>query len=165
VWFPGFGWQSFDPTAVVPLASPAPGTVALDDIGHALKRIPIVPVAGALFSLALAAAFVQWRRSRPLTWAERIARSAERAGRRAGRPRRPHETFGEYVTTLDDLTGGGSKAWRQLAVPVDASAYGGHDPTPEVQRQMVTRARRLRVGRHRDRDQNQDRDRDLHPVA
>jgi hypothetical protein len=46
-----------------------------------------------------------------------------------------------------------------LAEPVEASAYGGHDPTPEAQRQMVRRARRLRVVRHRDVD------RDLHPVA
>jgi transglutaminase-like putative cysteine protease len=163
VWFPGFGWQSFDPTAVVPLAAPAPGTVALDDIGHALKRIPLVPVASALFVLALAGAVVHWRRSRPLTWAERIARSAERAGRRAGRPRRPYETFGEYAITLDDLTGGGSEAWRELAVPVEASAYGGHDPTPDAQRHMIGRAKRLRVGRGRTR--SQDRDRDLHPVA
>jgi Transglutaminase-like superfamily/Domain of unknown function (DUF4129) len=165
VWFPGFGWQSFDPTAVVPLASPAPGTVALDDIGRALTRIPIVPVAGALLGLALVAAFLHWRRSRPLTWAERIARSAERVGRRAGRPRRPQETFGEYATTLDDLTGSGSVAWRELAVPVEASAYGGHDPTPNAQRQMVLRARRLRVRRPRLRDRDADRDPDLHPVA
>ena len=161
VWFPGFGWQSFDPTAVVPLANPAPGTVALDDISHALRRIPIVPIAGALLSLALVAIFLRWLRSRPSTWAERIARSAERAGRRAGRPRRPHETFSEYATTLDDLSGTGSEAWRDLAVPVEASAYGGHDPTPEAQRDMVRRARRLRVGRRRVRDE----DRDLHPVA
>ena len=173
VWFPGFGWQSFDPTAVVPLASPAPGTVALDDIGHALKRIPIVPVTGVLLGLALMATFLHWRRTRPLTWAERIARSAERAGRRAGRPRRPQETFGEYATTLDHLTGSGSEAWRELAVPVEASAYGGDDPTPEAQRQMVLRARRLRARRPRPREQDPDAqnrdqdqlDRDQHPVA
>jgi transglutaminase-like putative cysteine protease len=159
VWFPGFGWQSFDPTAVVPAANPDPGTAALDDIGHALGRIPLAPVAGALLCLALVATFLHWRRARPLTWAERIARSAERAGRRSGRPRRPYETFSEYATTLDDLTGSGSEAWRDLAEPVEASVYGGHDPTPEAQRQMVRRARRLRVGRHRDED------RDLHPVA
>jgi len=167
VWFPGFGWQSFDPTASVPLANPAPGTVALDDIGHAFRRIPIVPVVSALLALVLVATFVHWRRSRPPTWAERMARIAERAGRRAGRPRRPHETFSEYATTLDDLTGTGSETWRELAVPVEASAYGGHDPTPEAQRRMAQRARRLRVGRRRVRRQDPGREpeRDLHPVA
>jgi hypothetical protein len=122
-----------------------------------------VPVAGALLTFGLVATFLRWRRSRPLTWAQRIAWSAERAGRRAGRPRRPHETFSEYATTLDDLAGSGSGAWRALAEPVEASAYGGHDPTPEAQRQMVRRARRLRMGRHR--DEERDEDRDLHPVA
>ena len=28
VWFPGYGWQSFDPTADVPLANPSPGSGA-----------------------------------------------------------------------------------------------------------------------------------------
>ena len=27
VWFPGYGWQNFDPTAHVPLANPSPGSV------------------------------------------------------------------------------------------------------------------------------------------
>ena len=27
VWFPGYGWQNFDPTADVPLANPTPGSV------------------------------------------------------------------------------------------------------------------------------------------
>jgi transglutaminase-like putative cysteine protease len=165
VWFPGYGWQSFDPTAVVPLASPAPGTVALDDIGRALKRVPLAPVLLGLLGLGLVASLAHWRRRRPQTWPEQMARRAERAGRRAGRPRRPHETLGEYATTLDDLTGDGSAAWRQLAASAEASAYGGQDPSPEDQRQMITRARRLRVGHHRDPDRDPDPDRDLHPVA
>ncbi len=41
VWFPGFGWQSFDPTAVVPLANPSPGTTALHDLGAALGTSPL----------------------------------------------------------------------------------------------------------------------------
>jgi hypothetical protein len=159
VWFPGFGWQSFDPTAVVPLANPAPGTAALGYIGRALRRIPIAPVAGALLAFALVAAFWHRRRARPRTWAERVAWSAERAGRRAGRPRRADETFSEYATMLDELRGSGSGAWRELAEPVEASAYGGHHPTPDAQRHMVRRARRLGAGRHRHED------RDLHPVA
>src|SRR6202035_437352 len=60
VWFPGFGWQSFDPTAVVPAANPAPGVTALDDIGHALGHVPPGPVAAALFVAALAAVGLRW---------------------------------------------------------------------------------------------------------
>jgi transglutaminase-like putative cysteine protease len=36
VWFPGYGWQSFDPTAVVPLANPSPGATALHDLAATL---------------------------------------------------------------------------------------------------------------------------------
>jgi hypothetical protein len=149
VWFPGYGWQNFDPTAVVPLANPAPGAAALTDIGHALRRIPRVPVAGALLGVTLVVALRRWRQARPRTWTERIALSAERAGRRAGRPRRADETFLDYATTLDDLMGEGSAAWRDLAAPVEASAYGGQDPDPDVRRNLVRRAKGLRVPRHR----------------
>ena len=43
VWFPGAGWQSFDPTAQVPLAPPDPGAVLLSDVGHAIADLPWVP--------------------------------------------------------------------------------------------------------------------------
>ncbi|HEV2361922.1 MAG TPA: transglutaminaseTgpA domain-containing protein, partial [Acidimicrobiales bacterium] len=47
VWFPGFGWQSFDPTADVPLAPPDPGAILLHDLWHRLASLPwlvILPV-------------------------------------------------------------------------------------------------------------------------
>jgi transglutaminase-like putative cysteine protease len=150
VWFPGYGWQNFDPTAAVPLANPAPGGAALRDIGHALARVPLLPVTVVLISAALGAAYLRWRSVRPQTWTERIPRNAERTGRRAGRPRRPDETFAEYAATLDDLIGDRSESWRQLALPVEASAYGGHDPSPQRQHQMVALARRLRRNRRRE---------------
>jgi transglutaminase-like putative cysteine protease len=166
VWFPGYGWQSFDPTAVVPLANPAPGSVALTDIGHALRHIPRVPLAAALGGAAVVAGVRRWRLSRPRTWTERVAWSAERAGRRAGRPRRPDETFIDYATLLDELVGDGSAAWREVAVPVEASVYGGRDPTPDVQRNLVRRARGLRIPRRTTRRRRQpDHSEDLQPVG
>jgi len=149
VWFPGYGWQSFDPTAVVPLANPAPGAAALGDVGAALQRVPLLPTAAVVLTAALAAALVRWRRTRPRTWTERIARSAERAGRRAGRPRQPSETLVHYADVLDALVGRGSAPWGRLATSVEASAYGGHEPPPDSQRQMVGEARRLRRRRPR----------------
>jgi hypothetical protein len=149
VWFPGFGWQSFDPTAVVPPGPPSPGTTALRDVAGALRRIPPVPVAAVLLGACLVAVLVHLRRSRPATWAGRVARGAERAGRRAGRPRRPGETLVEYATGLDDLTGAGSSTWARLATSAEASAYGGLDPAPAAQRAMVAEARRTRVQRAR----------------
>jgi transglutaminase-like putative cysteine protease len=144
VWFPGFGWQSFDPTAVVPLSNPAPGSAALHDVAAALGHVPPVPSSAVLLGALATAGLVHRRRTRPRTWVERVARSAERAGRHAGRHRRPHETFVEYATTLDTLAGDGSSAWRQLAIPVQASAYGGNEPTLATQRLLVTQANHLR---------------------
>ncbi len=94
----------------------------------------------------LGAVLVRWRRSRPRTWAERVARAVERAGRRAGRPRRPAETLGEYAARLDGLSGPGASTWRRLAGSVEASAYGGHDPPPPEQRALVDEARRTPAG-------------------
>jgi len=147
VWFPGFGWQSFDPTAVVPLANPSPGATALHVIGAAIRRIPVVPVSAVVLGAGCGAVLLRWRRARPRTWTESIAKSAERAGRRAGHPRLPAQTLTEYAAILDDMLGDGSRAWRQLAPPVEASVYGSRVISRDAQRQMVLRARHL--GRRR----------------
>jgi protein-glutamine gamma-glutamyltransferase len=144
VWFPGFGWQSFDPTASVPLANPSPGVTALNDIGHALQRVPRVPAVAVLLVAGLFVLFRRWSRTRPRTWIERIARSAERTGRRAGHPRPAHETLFEFATVLDSLSGSASYEWQHVATTVEASAYGGIEPPLETQRDLVARARRLR---------------------
>ena len=145
VWFPGYGWQDFDPTAAVAPSNPSPGATALKDVAAALGRVPWVPVAAVLVGTGVMVLLVRWRRSRPATWAARVAWSAERAGRRAGRPRRPSETLAEYATSLDELAGGGSTTWGRLATSVEASAYGGREPPPDAQRAMEDEARRTRV--------------------
>jgi transglutaminase-like putative cysteine protease len=149
VWFPGSGWQSFDPTAVVPLANPAPGTIALGDIGRALARIPLAPAGSVVLSAALLVGMVRWRRLRPPTWAGRIAGRIERAGRRAGHPRRPNQTLGEYAALLDTVTGSGSATWSTMASVLEASAYGGCEPSPETRRYLNAGTRRTRIGSHR----------------
>lgn len=57
VWFPETGWESFDPTALVPFAGEAnPGTVGGDLIGAAISGIASRPVEiGVLVGLALLA--------------------------------------------------------------------------------------------------------------
>ena len=151
VWIPGFGWQSFDPTAVVPLANPHPGTTALQDLGRALGRVPVLPVGAVLATAVIAVAAVRWRRARPATWAERVVRDVERTGRRAGRPRRPSETFVEYATALDRLAASQPAhpppPWSRLAAAVEASVYGGREPSPQARQQMIATARRTRIPR------------------
>ena len=128
VWFPGYGWQNFDPTAVVPSAPPSPGATALHDLGSGLRRLPLLPVVALMLAGGLAVAVVRWRRVRPTTWAGRLARALERAGRRAGERRRPAETLATYAARLDARAGPDVTTCRRLAAAAEASAYGGHDP-------------------------------------
>jgi transglutaminase-like putative cysteine protease len=149
VWIPGHGWQSFDPTAVVPLANPSPGSTALQSVGRALGQVPPVPFGVAAGAVAVGVAAVRWRRSRPATWAEDMARRIERAGRRAGRPRGPAETIAEYGTALDGLSGNHSDQWRRFASAVQSAGYGGRTPSGEIQRQMLVSVRRTPIARRR----------------
>ena len=144
VWFPGYGWQSFDPTAVVPLANPSPGSTLWHGATAALGRLPWVPIALVLVLSAAVALVVVLRRRRPQTWAEKAARSIESAGRRAGRRRRGNETLTEYASAIDQLAGDRSGTWQALAGIVEASAYGGRHPTPEDDRQILASMRALR---------------------
>ncbi len=93
VWFPGYGWQSFDPTAVVPLANPSPASVLTHDLRDALARVPMVPVAGGVAAAALVVLVVRRRRRRPATWAGSITAELEEAARRAGLAVEPGETL------------------------------------------------------------------------
>ena len=131
-YFAGYGWVSFDPTAVVPSANPSPGGTAVGIAGRFLARLPWVPISAAGGAAALVAGVVMLLRRRraqlQLSPAERAVQRMERAGRKAGRPRRPAETVVEYGTALK----GG---WPDVARAVEASAYGGVDmPEPEWRR-------------------------------
>ena len=146
VWFPGVGWQSFDPTASVPSANPSPGVTALRSVGHALSRVPSAPAAVGVAALAATVLPRRWRRSRPRTWREAVTREMDRAGRRCRRTRAPAETLMEYAAALDvarsrPLPGGG---WEALASAVTSASYGGDEPTLAATRAWVREARRLR---------------------
>ena len=146
VWFPGFGWQSFDPTASVPSSNPSPGATALRAVGHELSRLPPAPAAIGAGALAAALVAGRWRRSRPRTWSDAVLKEMERAGRRCRRPRRPAETLLEYGAALDRASPGAHTAsdWATLASDVSAASYGRGAPSPTAERAMVQEARRLR---------------------
>jgi hypothetical protein len=145
VWFPRYGWTSFDPTADVPLANPSPGATALHDVAHALGRVPWLPVGSALCVAAAASAVIWWWRRRPATWAEAVARRIERRGRRAGRPRSDAETILEYARALEGLSEGPAGAWVELATTVELCAYGGHQLPGHAERELLSLARRTRL--------------------
>ncbi|HEY6473904.1 MAG TPA: DUF3488 and transglutaminase-like domain-containing protein, partial [Acidimicrobiales bacterium] len=128
VWFPGYGWQNFDPTAQVPLANPTPGSVLARSAGHALVRLPWMPIAVVAAVVATGSALVRRRRRRPPTWAHQVAVDLERGGRRFGLHRRIDETLSAWAERLaeaDPRHGDGLSAVSGL---VERYTYGGAEP-------------------------------------
>jgi transglutaminase-like putative cysteine protease len=159
VWWPGVGWQGFDPTAEVPLA-PRDGTSGVGDrLGAVapggLSAMALVVLAGA----AVVAGPRLARRRAPRTWVDDAVTRLDRAGARAGRPRRSSETLLESVEALDRsvLAGAGAPAaGRALSTSAFAEVDG---PTErrvraDAERALATlerSARRMTRARRRDR--------------
>ncbi len=146
VWFPGYGWQSFDPTAVVPLANPTPGDVILHDVGHLLARLPWAPITAGAALIVVAALLVRWRRRSPATWAAAVSRELERAAVRASVPPAPGESLVSVARRLDRRRGppgidDPAVLWASAA---ERAAFGGGEPDRATQQDLVARARRLR---------------------
>lgn len=133
-YIPQAGWQSFDPTAEVPLAPADPGAVLLSDIGNRLDHLPWPPIGGVVGAAAVglgANAASRRRRLRPSRWEQRAALRLERLGHRSGVVRRPAETLAEYAdrlaVSLHLRAGTGtdeSDLVHRIAERISASAYG-----------------------------------------
>jgi transglutaminase-like putative cysteine protease len=138
VWWPGVGWQGFDPTADVPLAPDAGVSTASDRLTAVLPA-----AAGALVLLGAGAVAVAFSPGRRRWWRRRAAPDEatarrrwvagrvtrlERAGRRVGRPRRPDETLIEYARSLEeplaDPSGLTVVAARDAAAVLSQVAFG-----------------------------------------
>jgi hypothetical protein len=145
VWFPGYGWQSFDPTADVPLANPTPGATLARDLGHAVTRIPPVPAAGAAVALVAAVALWRRRRSRPATPAGAVTAALVRVARRCGLEPRPDESLVALATRLDAFgaPGPGESDARTLAETAEAAAFGDRPLSPDAAHRLVVAAARL----------------------
>jgi len=135
VFFPGQGWQSFDPTAYVPLAPADPGAVLLSDLGHLLAGLPWLPIgsAGGLAAAVFARRYViRRRRALPPTWAGRLALRLERAGARSGIARQPAETLTEYSGRLSQATHAvRADDLRRVVEVISAAAYAGREPSAD----------------------------------
>lgn len=114
VYFPGLGWQGFDPTAFVPLSGDTEPDLAGsglasyigDRVGRFMKAAPIVG------GLVLAFAFIgttfvlgtqilqRRRREQARSWADRMFDRLESAGGARGAPRAVGETLREYAERL-----------------------------------------------------------------
>ncbi len=115
VWFPGIGWQAFDPTAQVPLAGDPYSGAAGAGLGRYLRdHLPSVPGglvrAGAIAVAVMVplltlgwlatAAGAARRRRRLRPWPDAMLARLERAGAVRGRTRREGETAARYAEVL-----------------------------------------------------------------
>ncbi len=143
VWFPGYGWQNFDPTANVPLANPTPGSVLATSLGHALGRVPWIPVT-VVVAAAAAVVWVFRRRSRrPATWAHQVAADLATGGARLGLGRRPDETLTAYGRRLSAAAPGPAPGWPRHRTGGTAT-YGGIEPTADQIAAALIVSRRFR---------------------
>ncbi|MGH8989487.1 MAG: transglutaminase domain-containing protein, partial [Acidimicrobiales bacterium] len=101
VWFPGFGWQNFDPTAYVPATNPSPASAIGHDLVAAIRRVPVVPTVVIVSLLVLAELARRLRRRRNRPWRAKVTRELERAARRAQLCAEPGTTLGALAAALD----------------------------------------------------------------
>jgi len=152
VWFPGLGWQIFDPTASVPLAGDGGLAGAGSGLGAFLSaRLPdlgdAVPVllagAGVVALVVGARALVRRRRrrraDRERSWAAAWSEELEALGATVGRPRRESESLREYVLALRPVLP--ARGWSQAVATVEEDAFSGGRAPPgrraEAERVLV----------------------------
>ncbi|MGI8758056.1 MAG: transglutaminaseTgpA domain-containing protein [Acidimicrobiales bacterium] len=138
VYFPGLGWQGFDPTADVPLSDDYEQSF-LASLPKLLRRLGPVAVAVvaaaavAVLVLAGRAGLAWWRRRQARPWVTVFFPRLVRAGGQRGRPRWRHETPAEYLAALStsvlpdprlpDVGGVAPSAeWSGRALPAPARA-------------------------------------------
>jgi len=160
VYFPGVGWQAFDPTAQVPLSGEERADRARQGLGEYLREhLPRPSTAMVVVLVTLAAGLLLAVLWRPLTRLVRRVRAArmarrsrswthmqvlrlERAGRRAGRARQEGETTREYLRALE-RTVVGDRDLDRLADDLDADAFSPAEPDDETRVRVEAAVERL----------------------
>jgi transglutaminase-like putative cysteine protease len=134
IYFPGIGWQPFDPTASVPLAGDA--TTNGSWLQHARNHALELGLVAALLVLLAAGApelierVRRVRARRNTTWAGRGLARLERIGRRAGRPRAPAETPRDYAAALAVYLQ--DERIREVGAVLDADGFSAHGTSPSA---------------------------------
>ncbi len=145
VWFPGVGWQGFDPTASVPLAgestaSPSVFTWVQANIWF-LGVALIVGVAGGFGFRSIRDRFERVGRLRRRSWATRVLDDLERVGAATERPRRRGETPTRYAAALAERLE--CAALVDVGAAIDADAFGPVAVTDEDRRRVEALVRAL----------------------
>jgi len=133
VWFPGVGWQGFDPTASVPLAGEYSNSTAAR-LGRIVKRsIPVLLAIGLVIAAVAGVAMFVRRRRRPRPvkpWVSRFYASVQKEGAKRGRARAPSETPAAYVRALGETVLPHPEL-ELIADVVTAAAYSGREPSEQ----------------------------------
>jgi len=134
VWFPGVGWQAFDPTANVPLSGEYDGSL-LARIWRAIQRLAVTVVlaVAVIAFLVVGVVIRRRRRRREEAWVHRMYQRVEREGRVRGRPRRPSETPQQYLRALSRDALPQPDQLGVVAELVTVAAYGPSELTPDEQ--------------------------------
>jgi transglutaminase-like putative cysteine protease len=152
VWFPGVGWQAFDPTATVPLAGDsgvrAAGSGLVPYLLRHLPRPSAVAIETGLVLGAMVFVFVvarrltAWRRRRRArprrTWADLRLAELEEVGAKLGAPRQPAQTVQEYRRVLE-AAGVPVQPLGRVVTAIEAEAFSGR-PLTDGERERVVAA-------------------------
>lgn len=139
IYFPGIGWQGFDPTAHVPLAGDSQldsaGSGALSYLSSRLhvpgELLAALAIAGGAVGLFFALRSVRGRPRRPVrsrSWASDALARLERLGARRGRPRAPAETTPTYVRALGVLAPEQQQDLEHIGSVLDAAMFASSAP-------------------------------------
>lgn len=149
VYFPGIGWQAFDPTASVPLSGEGQVEQASQGLDDYLRNklpglsTPVIMTVVGLSALLLVIMMIRpvrllmarRRARRGRGWAEVQSERIETLGRRAGRPREPAETLQEYVVALDREIGGDPQLADTVAA-LQRDAFSDEEPDKDARRHV-----------------------------
>jgi len=133
IYFPGIGWQGFDPTASVPLAGEAKSSGSwLADARRNAVPLAILAVLVAIIVAVLpdVLAAMRRRRARQASWSSRTMYRLERVGRKAGRARAPSETPREYAEVLAERLGDGRLV--DVGATLDTALFSAHGAPDEA---------------------------------
>jgi transglutaminase-like putative cysteine protease len=138
IWFPGVGWQGFDPTAAVPLAGEAPAggswlERARADAGR-FAALGGALVAAVAFGPDVRRAVRRARRRRTFAW--RVLRALDRGGHRLGTHREAATTPAAFARDLARRSG--DARWETVGDAWERDTYGPR-PLPPPERAHVER--------------------------
>ena len=143
VWFPGVGWQAFDPTASVPFAGDPFSSSAGAGLASFLKnRLPSIPrwlpsTAAVVVAVGLPLATIGWlavqrrRRQREwaaLPWSAQQLDRLEKVGAVRGRSRRQWESATRYADVLTQSVLPDARL-RTVAALLEQDAFSGGTPS------------------------------------